>query len=151
MSINRSILLNKCLHFSDNDGMCALQMDVSEARLYKIRPVISHLNTKFQELYTPAQNIALDESLMMWKGWLDIGIGQLIPNKAAKRGIKSYEICESQTGYLWRFEIHSLKQDKDSTAPPQPEDPLEAYTINCVAAGSRPRAQGIHLVDGHFL
>lgn len=63
---------------------------------------------KFQTLYTPSQNIALDESILMWKGWLEIC--QLIPNKAANRGIKTYEVCESQTGYLWRFEVHTQKK-----------------------------------------
>lgn len=77
---------------------------------------------KFQTLYTPSQNIALDESLLMWKGWLEIC--QLIPNKAANRGIKTYEVCESQTGYLWRFEVHAQKK----AAPTPSDDPLQAFT-----------------------
>lgn len=122
MSIDRFLLLNKCLHFNDNDDMCALNLDYADARLYKIRPILLHLNKKIQELYIPAQNLALDESLLMWKGWLEFC--QLIPNKAANRGIKTYEICESQTGYLWRFEVHSHKK----SPPQQFENPLEAFT-----------------------
>ncbi|CAG4992951.1 unnamed protein product [Colias eurytheme] len=54
--------------------MCAVELDYSEAKLFKIRPILSHLNNKFQDLfYTPAQNIALDESLLMWKDYLDWG------------------------------------------------------------------------------
>lgn len=106
--------------------MCAQELRPSEAKLYKIQPILSHLNEKFQKIYTPAQNIALDESLLMWKGWL--AISQLIPNKRAKKGIKTYEICESQTGYLWRFEVHAHKK-----APPQHnEDPLAASTPSIV-------------------
>ncbi|PZC73218.1 hypothetical protein B5X24_HaOG209898 [Helicoverpa armigera] len=67
-------------------------------------------------------NLALDESLLMWKGWLEIC--QLIPNKAANRGIKTYEICESRTGYLWRFEIHAHKRSQ----PQHYESPLDAST-----------------------
>ena len=30
-----------------------------------------------------------------------------LPLKAAKFGIKSYEICKSSTGYLWQFVIYT--------------------------------------------
>ncbi|XP_047036366.1 piggyBac transposable element-derived protein 4-like [Helicoverpa zea] len=122
MSIDRFLLINKCLHFNNNDDMRALDLDYSEARLFKIKPILVHLNQKFQSMYTPAQNLALDESLLMWKGWLEIC--QLIPNKAANRGIKTYEICESRTGYLWRFEIHAHKRSQ----PQHYESPLDAST-----------------------
>ncbi|XP_041982758.1 piggyBac transposable element-derived protein 4-like [Aricia agestis] len=126
MSINRFLLISKLLHFANNEDMCSPGLDVSEARLFKIKPVLSHLNNKFQSLYKMAQNIALDESLLQWKGWLDIN--QLVPNKAAVMGIKSYEICESQTGYLWRFEIQAHKKSPQQ----QPEEPLNASTPSIV-------------------
>ncbi|XP_023947198.2 piggyBac transposable element-derived protein 4-like isoform X3 [Bicyclus anynana] len=108
MTTDRFLILSKCLHFNDN-SMCALDLDHSEARLFKIQPILSHLNNKFQKMYTLRQNIAVDESLLKWKGSLEIS--QIIPNKAAHRGIKTYEICESQTGYLWRFEVHAHKRN----------------------------------------
>ncbi|GBP15389.1 PiggyBac transposable element-derived protein 4 [Eumeta japonica] len=49
----------------------------------------------------------LDESLVQWRGWLCFK--QFIKNKAAAVGIKTYEVCESDTGYLWRFEVHAEK------------------------------------------
>ncbi|XP_041977211.1 piggyBac transposable element-derived protein 4-like [Aricia agestis] len=105
MSYSRFQLLSKCLHFSDNNNCNPDEMTRNEARLFKIQPIIAHLNNKFSGLYKLSQNIALDESLTQWKGWLDIK--QYIPNKAATVGIKTYEICESKTGYLWRFEVHA--------------------------------------------
>ncbi|KAJ8709378.1 hypothetical protein PYW07_009204 [Mythimna separata] len=48
---------------SDNEDTCTLRLEYSEARLYKIQPILSHLNNKFQEMYRPAQNLALDESI----------------------------------------------------------------------------------------
>lgn len=73
-------------------------------------------------MYTLLQNISLDESLLMWKDWLKFS--QLIASKAAQRGIKSYEICEPQTGYLWRFEIH----DRKNTPLQHIDNPQEATT-----------------------
>ncbi|KAF9407212.1 hypothetical protein HW555_012682 [Spodoptera exigua] len=122
MSLNRFMLLNKCLHFRNNEDMCALRLNASEAKLFKIQPVIDFLNTAFQNLYNLNRNISLDESLLQWKGWLDIN--QLIPNKAATVGIKTYEICESQTGYLWRFEVHAYKKSPLQ----QTEDILQSST-----------------------
>ncbi|GBP40957.1 hypothetical protein EVAR_26038_1 [Eumeta japonica] len=44
---------------------------------------------------------------VQWRGWLCFK--QFIKNKAAAVGIKTYEVCESDTGYLWRFEVHAEK------------------------------------------
>lgn len=48
MTINRFSLLNKFIHFNNNEDMCASELEASEAKLFKIEPVLSHLNNKFQ-------------------------------------------------------------------------------------------------------
>ena len=68
-------------------------------------PVLSHLNTKFQSLYLPGQNIVIDESLTLWRGRLSFR--QYIPIKSSKFGIKSYELCDSISGFLWSFIIYT--------------------------------------------
>ncbi|KAL0879784.1 hypothetical protein ABMA27_003495 [Loxostege sticticalis] len=90
MIYNRFILLSKFLHFTDN----------SDATLV-------HLNSKFESLNNLHQDIASDESLTLFKGrlsWI-----QTIRPKAARFGIKSFELCESKTGYLYRFDIYTGK------------------------------------------
>ncbi|KAI5644264.1 transposase IS4 domain-containing protein [Phthorimaea operculella] len=116
MSCNRFMLLSKCLHFRSNDGCNPVSMTRAEAKLYKLQPILDHLNNKFSQLYVPSQNLALDESLTMWKGWLDIN--QFIKNKVAAVGIKTYEVCESQTGYLWRFEVHVGRDNSEAQDSP---------------------------------
>lgn len=54
MSIDRFISLNKCVN---NEDMCAQDLDPSEARLFKIKPLLTHLNDKFQSLYTPPRTL----------------------------------------------------------------------------------------------
>ncbi|KAI8427971.1 hypothetical protein MSG28_002285 [Choristoneura fumiferana] len=127
MSLRRFQLLHRCLHFRDNKDMYKQNLSHSEAKLFKIQPVLDHLNSVFQSSYNLQQNIALDESLLQWKGWLEIN--QFISNKAAAVGIKTYEICESQTGYLWRFVVHARK--RSVTAVPD-SDPLQAFIPNLV-------------------
>lgn len=108
--------------------MCVEELSSSEAKLFKIANIIDHLNNKFQQLYNLERNLALDESLLQWKGWLSIN--QFIRNKSATVGIKTYEICESQSGYLWRFEVHAHKKTTADSAAPQ--TPLETSTPSIV-------------------
>ncbi|XP_028173824.1 piggyBac transposable element-derived protein 4-like [Ostrinia furnacalis] len=105
MSCDRFLLLSRCLHFQDNAFCNPGELTRAQAKLFKIQPIVDHLNIKFSHLYTLDRNVVLDESLTMWKGWL--AINQFIENKAAAVGIKSFELCESKTGYLWRFEVCS--------------------------------------------
>jgi len=67
-------------------------------------------------VYTPAADVAIDESLRLWKGRL--AMKQYIPLKRARFGLKSYELCESGSGYIWNSIIHTgptmvLEQSSD--------------------------------------
>ena len=104
ISRERSELICKFLHFTDNESLPTYQEPLI---LFKTYPVICHLNIKFQALYLPNQNIAIDESLTLWKGHLSIG--QYLPLKASKFRIKTFKLCESRTGYLWCFFVYTRK------------------------------------------
>ena len=65
-------------------------------------------------MYLRGQNIAIDESLTLWKGRLSFR--QYIPLKISKFGIKSYELCKSSSGYLWSFIIYTDKDTVFQTA-----------------------------------
>ena len=98
------------MHFN-NDHVGTYQ---GPSKLFKIYPVLSHLNTNFQSLYLLGQNIAIDESLTLWRGRLPFR--QYIPLKSSKFGIKSYELCESSSGYLWSFIIYTGRDTVFQTA-----------------------------------
>jgi hypothetical protein len=53
------------LHFANSETINNFQ---GPKKLFKIFPVISHLNNKFQELYLPNRDITIDESFTLWKG-----------------------------------------------------------------------------------
>lgn len=107
MSYNRYRLLKTFHHFVDNDQT----RDMTKLR--KIRPVIDYFNDKFSSLYQPAQEITIDESLLQWLGRLSFA--QKIVSKAASRGVKTYELCESSTGYLWKFLVCTGKDEPNTT------------------------------------
>lgn len=99
MSRNRFKDILRCLHFTS---------EVGTNKLLKIRPIVSSIIRKFQDLYTPDREICIDESLFAWKGRL--GFRQYIPTKRARYGIKIYKLCESRTGYIWNFLIYTGKE-----------------------------------------
>lgn len=96
---NRYQQLYRALHFADNATRTR-----NSSKLFCLGPVVDHLNKKFKEAYTLSQDIAIDESLLLWKGTLSFK--QRIRTKSAREGIKTFELCESATGYLWSFQIY---------------------------------------------
>jgi hypothetical protein len=68
------------------------------------------MNNKFQELYLPNQDISIDESLTLWKGCPSFK--QYLLLKASKFGIKTYELFNATTGYLWSFLVYTGKDTK---------------------------------------
>ncbi|XP_068095881.1 piggyBac transposable element-derived protein 4-like [Hyperolius riggenbachi] len=106
MPMLRYKMLMRFLHFNNNAEDLSRE-DPSRDRLFKLRPLLDHLNTKFSEIYVPEREIAVDESLMPYQGRL--GIKQYIPTKRARYGVKLYKLCESSTGYTYSFRIYEGK------------------------------------------
>jgi hypothetical protein len=92
------------MYFNNNERIGTYQ---ELSKLFKIYPVLSYLNKKYQSLYLPGQNIAIDESLTLRRGIHSFR--RCIPLRASKFGIKSYVLCESSSGYLCSFVIYRAK------------------------------------------
>lgn len=100
MSRNRFELLLCNFHFVDNMSIAR------DDRLGKILPFFNKLVGKYQEAYTPGEDIVIDETLIPWRGRLIFK--QYIPNKAHKYGIKLFKLCSSE-GYTWAMKMYSGK------------------------------------------
>ena len=101
MSRNRYEIINKFLHFADNSQYN--NQDPNRDRLYKVRPVLDHLVSKFQELYYPTREVSVDEQLLKFKGQLYFK--QYIPKKRSRFGVKFFSLCDSN-GYLFNTNIY---------------------------------------------
>uniref|UniRef100_A0A1I8H3C2 DDE_Tnp_1_7 domain-containing protein n=1 Tax=Macrostomum lignano TaxID=282301 RepID=A0A1I8H3C2_9PLAT len=86
-----------CREFDINDPLC------------KVRPFLDLISRICRETYRPEQDVAIDETLILYKGRLLLK--QYIPSKKAKYGIKLYCLTESTTGYLWNFLLHSVEAE----------------------------------------
>ncbi|XP_023230290.1 piggyBac transposable element-derived protein 4-like [Centruroides sculpturatus] len=105
MTKKKFLTIKKYLHFADTDTFDPETHP--NPKLNKIWPLIEHLNFKFSTLYTPEEDITVDESLLLFKGRLSWK--QYIRSKRARFGIKFYNLCESSSGYLWNFTIYTGK------------------------------------------
>jgi len=97
-------LLMKCLHFVDNSSLAACN-SAAEKSFWKIMSFYDALTDRFSIVYLPEEHISIDESLMLWKGRL--AMKQYTASERARFGLKSYELCESQSGYLWKSIVHT--------------------------------------------
>lgn len=97
MSRNRFMLLLRTLHFNDTENH-------DNNRLSKIEPIVSYFNNKMTNIYEPSKNLALDESMVLFRGRLVFR--QYIKNKRHKYGVKLYMLTEP-SGLVHRIMIYS--------------------------------------------
>lgn len=106
MPRNRFELLTAFLHFNDNTTRVQ-RGEVGYDPLHKVRPILDIVDPLYTSLYTPAKELALDESMIKYKG--RIFFRQYLPAKPTKWGIKTFALCESDTGYALKFLIYTGK------------------------------------------
>ena len=80
-------------------------------RIYKIRPLITHLLARFKSSYTPSQNCSIDESIISFKGRL--AFIQYMPLKPHKWGVKAWVLADSVSGYIWNWKLYTGKEESN--------------------------------------
>ena len=102
MSLKRYQLLLRFFHIRDN-STCLPRGDPYYDPLFKISELIVQLNDTFMNYYTPARDVAVDESLVGFKG--RHYFVQYMPNKHHHQwGPKLWVAAESETGYTFQFD-----------------------------------------------
>lgn len=134
MSLNRFMLLMKFLHFRDNDTITDHGKD---RKIAKILPILEYCIMKFKAAYSPRRELAIDESLLFWNGHLSSV--QCIRSKAARFGIKSFELCESVSGYVLDIILYT---GKGSTA---------AGAVEAIYGFTSSTAKIVLKLMGHYL
>lgn len=104
LSRDRFKAILSMLHFNDNSSYIPIGQDNHDP-LHKVRPVFEYLQTQFQEVYVPSKNVAVDEAMCAWRGRLRFKV--YLKDKPNPWGIKFYQLCESGSGYTFRFEIYA--------------------------------------------
>ena len=80
--------------------------------LCNVRPLVTLLEQKFFETYTPGKNITVDEGLVKFNGRLSFK--QYMPMKPDKFGIKVWLLADADTYYVPRFQVYLGKNRTNS-------------------------------------
>lgn len=75
--------------------------------LFKIHPFYDHLGNTFHALCILDKNISIDEAMCGWRGKLRLKF--YIKDKPVSRGIKLYMIADSESAYVYGFEVYDME------------------------------------------
>ena len=104
MSRDRFLALLTMFHLNNNDARAARGQPGFDP-LFKIRPVIDTLITKFQDTYTPEEQMTIDEAICPFRGRIFFRV--YIKGKPHKYGIKIFELCEAKSSYVYNLEVYT--------------------------------------------
>ena len=105
MSRNRFESIWQAWHFSDN----SLQTQGSEG-LFKIWPVYEYFVHKVRSVYSPKEEMSLDEAVIPWWGLLKLTTYS--PGKITKYGVLVRMVCEAVSGYICNMEIYPQLKER---------------------------------------
>jgi hypothetical protein len=100
--------LTENVHCNDNTKVVP-KVEGGYDRLHKLRPVINDLNSRLKEVYIPSGVMAVDESLVPFKG--RSSMKQYMPMKSVKRGYKVWCLTDSRNGFVSQFDTYSGRSD----------------------------------------
>ena len=92
-------------HFSDNR-----QQTQDSGRLFKIWPVYEYFVQKFRSVYSPKQELSLDEAMIPW--WGHLKFRTYNPGKITKYGVLVRMVCEAVSSYICNMEIYWAERKK---------------------------------------
>ena len=104
MSRERFQIILRNLHVNDNSKMDPRNKD----KLYKIRPLLQHLNAVFADKRPLKEYLCIDESMILFKG--RSSLKQYNPMKPIKRGYKLWCLADDD-GYVYKTDVYTGKKE----------------------------------------
>lgn len=104
MSYKRFTEINSNISLSSvNKNSPSKKRDIEQST----EKIISHLNKTFQKIYSPNQELSIDEGMCKYKG--RYSFKTYMPLKPIKVGMKFYILTDSRTGYVYNFKLYTGK------------------------------------------
>lgn len=115
----------------------------SQVKMDKVQPLLDRLGSSFASVFTPHQQIAVDESVIAFKG--RVSFKQYLKGKPTPWGIKAFVLSDSTTGYLHQLRVY---YGKDTNLIDRPE---LKQTVRVVCTLAEPfKDQGYDLYIDRF-
>ena len=80
------------------------QQTQDSGRVFKIWPMYEYCVQKFRSVYSPKQEVSLDEAMIPW--WGHLKFRTYNPEKIKKYGVLVRMRCEAVSGYICNMEIY---------------------------------------------
>ena len=93
----------------------------------KIQPLLDILYPAFQGAYTPKQEIAIDESVIRFRG--RVSFRQYLKGKPNPWGIKAFVLADSKSGYLYNITVYYGKETQLIDRPDLPHTSCVVMTL----------------------
>ncbi|KAG0431254.1 PiggyBac transposable element-derived protein 4 [Dictyocoela muelleri] len=104
MSYSRYTEINKCLSLSSiKKGFKHEKRDIDDST----KKIINYLNELFNSLYSPNQELSIDEGICKYQG--RYSFKTYMPNKPIKVGMKFYILADSKTSFVLNFRLYTRK------------------------------------------
>ncbi|KAG5868686.1 hypothetical protein JTB14_036596 [Gonioctena quinquepunctata] len=113
ISLKRFLTILRYLHINNNEN-APTKGDPNFDKLYKLKPMVTHLNQKFKEIFSPARQLSIDESMVGFKG--RSSLKQYMPMKPTKRGFKIWVMACAQQATCFLSEFMKEKVQRTSRA-----------------------------------
>jgi hypothetical protein len=97
----------RTLHFDDHSTRIKRR---ESDKFCHIRNIFEEIVKKFQENYTPGENVTLDEQLIPFRG--RFSFKQYIPSKPARYGVKTFALVDSKSFYTINLETYCVKHNQ---------------------------------------
>lgn len=90
---DRFFQILRYIHFADEEITITNRQLAGFDKFYKVRYIFNYLVPKFQEVYNPERDVAIDESMI--KGQARMPARQFMKNKPTRWGLKVFALAES--------------------------------------------------------
>jgi len=97
--------ITRCLHLCIALAKVQDRKSPSYDKLHKVRWLVDDICSNFQALWSPNQQVSVDESMVMYKGKYS-PIRQYMPNKPVRFGLKVWVAADAVSKYVWKFQIY---------------------------------------------
>ena len=105
ISRNRFQILMSKLYFNHPEN------PDSAAKLYYVEELVNCMKQTFSNAMSESSHQSVDESMVKFKG--HSVLKQYLPLKPIKRGVKVWQRCDAQTGYIFDLNIYAGKTEND--------------------------------------
>ena len=110
MSRDRFLQIKRYLHFTDNQEEVTVKNSPNYDKLFKVTKLLDLLLRRLSEVYNPERYVAVDETLLEFKG--KTYFRQFIPIKPCRFGINCFTLAESSSGYVLVSKIYTGKEQR---------------------------------------